>query len=52
MCIIFKAQAVKKYQAKSKALNLFQNVKQAENGLFGTTVQFRVVCINHLNSRG
>ena len=42
-----------KNQTKSKALNLFQNEKQAENrnGLLGTTVQFRVVCINH-NSRG
>lgn len=26
----------KKNQAKSKALNLFQNVKQAESSLFGT----------------
>lgn len=42
-----------KNQTKSTALNLFQNEKQAENsnGLLGTTVQFRAVCINH-NSRG
>lgn len=43
-----------KNQTKSKALNLFQNVNKQKtvHVLLGTTVQFRVVCINHHNSGG
>lgn len=49
ICIIFRVQTFYFIQAKPKILNLIQNVKQAVQGLRGTTVPFKVVHINCLN---